>query len=225
MQEFYNLADSAVLGHFGGGYALASIGQSGMAFNILINFFVGFSSGLSVITSRLFGAYQYDKLRRMINTAVSVAILFGIAMTVFIYFFAPVFFRLLGSPAEIIPTAMIYLRICVFGLTAQMLYNVGTSILRSLGDTRTPMLLFLLSGLTNLLLDLLLVAGFRLGVAGAAAATIASQWMLAVMILVRLLRLDPAYRITPLHPQFSLPDLMEAPSPATRYSACCGARR
>ena len=196
LQELYNVADCMVLGHFGGQYALAASGISGMLLSVLINFFIGFSSGISVITSRLFGAYDYANLKRTMTAVFRMIIFTGMLMTLLGYLASGLVLDLLHNPQEVRPYALLYLHICIFGLTAQLIYNVGTAILRSLGNTRTPMILFFISAATNLILDLILVMGMHLGIAGAAAATLFSQWVLAIMILIYLGRLDSFYRLS-----------------------------
>ncbi|MBQ9155898.1 MAG: MATE family efflux transporter [Eubacterium sp.] len=196
LQELYNIADCMVLGHFAGEYALAASGISGMLLSVLINFFIGFSSGVSVITSRLFGAYKYDRLKQTMTAVFRLAISAGLFMTLFGYVLSGWVLSLLHSPAEVKPYALLYLHICVLGLTAQLIYNVGTAILRSLGNTRTPLIFFLASVLINLGLDALLVIGLKTGIAGAAAATLFSQWVLAILILGYLMNLDSSVSLS-----------------------------
>ena len=195
LQEFYNIVDCAIVGHFAGGTALAAAGVSGLILSVLVNFFIGFSSGVSVITSRLFGEYAYAKLKTMISGVVKLVLAVGIIFTIGMLFLAGSALDWIHCPDNVRVEAGIYLKICLCGLTAQLLYNVGSAILRSLGDTRTPMLYFLGSVICNLILDLLLVVVFPLGIRGAAIATLASQWLLAAALLIRLIRLDPSYSL------------------------------
>ena len=195
LQEFYNIVDCAIVGHFAGGTALAAAGVSGLILSVLVNFFIGFSSGVSVITSRLFGEYAYAKLKTMISGVVKLVLAVGIIFTVGMLFLSGSALDWIHCPDNVRVEAGIYLKICLCGLTAQLLYNVGSAILRSLGDTRTPMLYFLGSVICNLILDLLLVVVFPLGIHGAAIATLASQWLLAAALLIRLIRLDPSYSL------------------------------
>ncbi len=195
LQEFYNIVDCAIVGHFAGGTALAAAGVSGLILSVLVNFFIGFSSGVSVITSRLFGEYAYAKLKTMISGVVKLVLAVGIIFTVGMLFLSGSALDWIHCPDNVRIEAGIYLKICLCGLTAQLLYNVGSAILRSLGDTRTPMLYFLGSVICNLILDLLLVVVFPLGIRGAAIATLASQWLLAAALLIRLIRLDPSYSL------------------------------
>lgn len=196
LQEFYNIVDCAIVGHFAGSTALAAAGVSGLILSVLVNFFIGFSSGVSVITSRLFGEYSYAKLKDMISGVMKLVLAVGIVFTVGMLFLSHTALEWIHCPDNVRMEAGIYLRICLCGLTAQLLYNVGAAILRSLGDTRTPMLYFFGSVICNLILDLLLVVVFPLGIRGAAIATLVSQWLLAAALLIRLWRLDPSYSLT-----------------------------
>lgn len=190
LQELYNATDCMVVGHFAGENALAAAGIAGMLLSVLINFFIGFSSGISVVTSRLFGAYDYARLRRTMRAVFRLTIFAGLALSVLGGGMAEPLLRLLRCPAEVLSPAGTYLRICALGIPAQLLYNVGTAVLRSLGNTRSPLRCYGLSCLCNLGLDGLLVIVFHKGVPGAAAATLVSQWLLAGMLLRRLYKLE-----------------------------------
>ena len=207
LQELYNITDCMVVGHFGGEYALAATGVAGLLLSILINFFIGFSSGVSGVVSRLFGAYEYAALKRTVNAVFRLVVATGLVLSVLGIASANLLLRLMRSPAEVVPHAMIYLRICACGLTAQMVYNVGAAFLRSIGDTRTPLYYYLVSVLCNLALDVLLVVVLHMGVAGAAWATLFSQWLLALMIVRYMARLDPDYALEPFGPGLSMWEL------------------
>jgi len=189
LQEFYNIADCAIVGRFAGSQALAATGLAGLVLSVLINFFIGFSSGISVRISWLFGAGYYERLRRASMRILRFSALAGVVLTVAAEALAPWIFRVMNTPGETYDPALVYLRICLLGLSAQLLYNVATAILRSMGDSKAPMLLYLISSLINLFLDCVLVIGFGQGVAGAAAATMTAQWLLAAAICVYLVRL------------------------------------
>ena len=195
LQEFYNIADCAVIGRFGGSFSLAAAGSSGLLMSVMINFFVGFSSGVSVITANLFGARHYEDLKRVICSVTRLSLLAGTVMTAVVFILADRILGLLRCPSDVLPHASVYIHLCILGLTAQLIYNVGTAVLRSLGDTRTPLYLFLLSSVANLILDLVLVAGLSMGIRGAALATLFSQWLLAALILDRMFRMDSAYAL------------------------------
>ncbi len=183
LQELYNVTDCAVVGRFGGDHALAAAGVAGLVLSVLIKFFIGFSSGISVVTSRLFGAYDFSGLRAVLSSVFRLVICVGALMSLAGIYGAEAMLRLLKSPEEVLPGASVYLRICSAGLAAQLIYNVGSEILRSLGNTRAPMMMYLVSVLCNLVLDVLLVAVYKKGVTGAAVATLASQWLLAGLVL------------------------------------------
>ena len=196
LQELYNITDCMVVGHFGGEYALAATGIAGLVLSILINFFIGFSSGISGIASRLFGAYDYRELKRTVNAIFRLVAVAGIVLSSLGIAVAKPVIILMRSPSEVISHTILYLRICTCGLTAQMIYNVGAAFLRSIGNTRTPLFFYLISVLCNLLLDILLVIGFKIGIAGAAIATLVSQWLLAILIVVYMTRLDSSYALS-----------------------------
>ena len=197
LQELYGIADTLVVGRFIGGAALAATGIGHMPMSVIINFLIGFSSGLSVITSHQFGAREYDKLRSTIWTMNILSVLVGATVTIGGIFFAPVFLNALHCPADTMLYAVLYLRIRFLAMVPQLLYNIDSVILRSLGDTVSPMRAFFASAALNIGLDLLFVAFFRWGLAGAAAATVISQFLLAAIMVFRLGKLDPAYRPGP----------------------------
>ncbi len=198
LQELYNAADCAVLGHFGESGALAATGIAGLLLSVLINFFIGFSSGVSAVTGRLFGAGDYGKLRALMTSVFRLVLFAGLLLSALVFFASGALLRALRCPPDVLPLAAVYLRVVCCGVAAQLLYNVSAAILRSLGDTRSPLRSFLFSCLLNLTLDLLLVIGLRRGIFGAAAATLASQWLLAFLMLRRLLTADPEVALRPL---------------------------
>ncbi len=189
LQELYNAADCAVLGHFGGANALAASGIAGLLLSACINFFIGFSSGVSAMTAQQFGQGALELLRRTMSSVFRLVLISGVLFSVFGYAAAEPLLRLLRCPEEVLAPASVYLRICACAVVAQLFYNVAVAVLRSLGDSRGPLCCFLASVLTNLALDALLVIGFGLGVRGAALATLVSQWLLALLLFLRLTRL------------------------------------
>ncbi|MBR1560422.1 MAG: MATE family efflux transporter [Clostridia bacterium] len=207
MQELYNITDCMIVGHFGGDHALAATGVAGLLLSILINFFVGFSSGISVVTSRLYGAYDYRELNRTLNAVVRMVLLIGLGLSVLSACGADPILRLLRSPDAVRPGAARYFRVCACGLAAQMLYNVGAAFLRSIGDTRTPLLFYSISVTCNLALDIALVAVLHKGIVGAAAATLCSQWLLAGMVLIYLARLKGGLALRPFGDGLTLNEL------------------
>lgn len=196
LQQFYNIADCMVIGHFGGSFGLAAVGVAGLILSVIINFFIGFSVGVSAITSKLFGAYEYQKLKQTIYTVIVLAIFFGAIITIIGEVYGNIFLKYLNCPEETLPAATLYLRICMLGMIPQLLYNIGNAILRSLGNTKSSLIFLLFSSILNLILDVIFVIGFHFGLKGAAWATLLSQWLLGIIMLGKLMQLDSAYRLS-----------------------------
>lgn len=194
MQQFYSIADCMIVGHFGGAYGLSAAGVAGLILSVIVNFFIGFSTGISYVTARLFGSYDYPKLKQTIQTMTLLCVFTGIAFTAIGIFQAKTFLIWLRCPHPVLDGAAWYLRICFLGMMPQLVSNTGTAILRSMGNTKSPLIYLAFSSLLNILLDLALVIRFSLGLAGAAAATVAAQWVMAILILWKLYTLDNAYR-------------------------------
>lgn len=196
-QQLYNAADAIVVGKFVGTIALAAVGGSAANItNLLIGFFVALSGGSAVVIAQLFGAKDEESIHRATGTAIAFCIISGIVLTIVGLIFTPFFLRVLQSPENTIPDATVYLRIVFLGVTAQLLYNIEAGVLRAVGDSKSPFIYLFICCMVNIFLDLLLVAVFKMGVAGAAIATIASQIMSAVLATVKLMRSREAYRIT-----------------------------
>ncbi|ABR49983.1 MATE efflux family protein [Alkaliphilus metalliredigens QYMF] len=196
LQQFYSVADAALIGQYVGVNALAAVGISSLLLSVIINFFIGISTGISVLTSQLFGAKEYDKLRDNISTSILLCIVAGIVMTVAGLVGTDYFLAWLQTPGEIYPLAQIFLHICFWGMVPQLLFNIGAAILRSLGNTRSSLWYLVLSSTTNLILNFWLVAGWNMGITGAALATVLSQWLSALLVVSKLFRLDKRYALS-----------------------------
>ena len=196
LQELYNAADCIMIGRFVGGDSLAAVSIAGIILSVFINFFIGFSSGVSAISSFLFGEYEYDRLKMTITTVARFVLLLGGSFALITYVFNKQFLSLLECPESVMSEASLYLRVCAAGIAAQLIYNTGTSILRSLGDCKSPLICFFISVIVNVALDILFVAAAGMGVFGAALATLIAQCLLAVLIIVKLYMLDNAYSLT-----------------------------
>ena len=195
LQQCYSMADGVIIGQFAGADALAAIGTASLLLSVIINFFIGMSTGISVVTARLFGAEEYPQLKQAITTSVFLCVIAGIVMTAVGLSGTSAFLTWLRTPEEVYGIALRYLSICFWGMTAQLLYNVGTAILRSLGNTRSALIYLGASAFLNLTLDLLLVAGLDMGIAGAAYATLLSQWLSAFLVVRKMLTLDRQYAL------------------------------
>lgn len=195
LQQLYSIADCMVVGHFGGDYGLSATGVAGLVLSAVINFFIGFSTGISFITANLFGAYEYSQLKKTIQTMIYLSIFMGMALMAAGILCAGTFLIWLNCPVEVMSAAKQYLQICFLGMIAQLIYNTGNAILRSLGNTKSALIYLVFSSVLNLVLDVVLVMGASAGLAGAAWATVIAQWLLAFLILRKLYMMDEAYRL------------------------------
>lgn len=195
-QQLYNTADAIIVGKVVGKEALAAVGGStGTLINLLVGFFVGVASGASVVIAQLFGARKAEDVSRAVHTTIAMAIVSGALLTVVGLILAEDILHLMGTPDEVMVYAVPYLSIYFLGMIPQLIYNIGSGILRAVGDSRRPMLFLISAALTNIVLDIILVLGLEMGVRGAAYATIASQLVSALLILSSLHHAMPVYRL------------------------------
>ncbi len=197
-QQLYNTADAIIVGRFVGKEALSAVGGStGTLINLLVGFFVGMSSGASVIVSQYFGADQPDQVKRAVHTAFSLSLCGALVLMVVGVLFAPMALGMMGVPDEIMDYSVTYMRIYFLGMIANLSYNMGAAILRAVGDSKRPLLFLIAACMTNIVLDILFVVVFKMEVAGAALATILSQLMAAVLVMITLMRTKESYRFIP----------------------------
>ena len=195
-QQLYNTADAIIVGKAVGKEALAAVGGStGTLINLLVGFFVGLASGASVIIAQLFGARRAQDVSRAVHTTIALALSSGALLTAVGLLCAGGILELMGTPQEVMAYALPYLNIYFLGMIPQLVYNIGSGVLRAVGDSRRPMLFLICAALTNIVLDILLVLGLEMGVRGAAIATVLSQVVSAVLILVSLCHAQPVYRL------------------------------
>ena len=196
-QQLYNTADTLIVGNFLGSNALAAVSSSGSLIFLLVGFFNGIAIGAGVIIARYYGARQKEELQRCIHTTVGFGILCGVILTVVGVIAAPLILTLMKTPADVLPSSILYFRIYFMGSLAFVLYNNFVGILQSVGDSRHPLYYLIFSSLVNIALDLLFVGVFHFGVGSAALATILSQFVSAVLCLYRLTRKSPEeYRVS-----------------------------
>ena len=187
-QSLYNTIDAIIVGRYAGKEALAAI-ESVLNFHRLpVSFFVGLSSGATIIISQYFGANKKDEVSKASHTAILFAIVGGLLLSVLSCILSPFFIRLIKVPEEIFYQAQIYTIICFSGIVASMIYNIGSGILRALGDSKTPFYILIVSNILNIILDLILVVVFNLGVIGVGMATLIAQIVSAILIFIILLR-------------------------------------
>lgn len=194
-QQFYNTADSLIVGNFLGSSALAAVSSSGNLIFLMVGFFNGLAVGAGVIVARYFGAKKFDLVQRAIHTIITLGFFCGIALTFVGVIAAPQILVLMGTPPEVLPNSVTYFRIYFCGSLAFVMYNFLVGILQAVGDSRHPLMYLIISSVTNIILDLILVAGFHFGVGAAALATVISQCLSALLCFLHLLRGPKEYRI------------------------------
>lgn len=182
-QQLYNTADTLIVGNFVGTNALAAVGATGAFVNLLVGLFVGLCSGAGVVIAQSWGAHDPEAVDRQVHTALVLSVGLGALLTVLGFASATPMMRLMGTPEEILADSALYLRIYSLGMIPQMLYNMGTNILRAIGDSKRPLYFLIAASLVNIVLDVVFIAVFGWGVAGAALATVLSQVASAVLTL------------------------------------------
>lgn len=195
LQLLFNAADMIVVGRWAGGDALAAVGSTGSLVNLIVNVFIGLSVGSNVLVARYYGSGQDKELSETVHTAILVSIISGIMLIFIGCIVAPKVLVLMGTPEEVLPLAVLYIRIYFCGMPAMMLYNFGASILRAVGDTKRPLYFLSIAGVINVVLNLIFVTVFHLGVAGVALATTISQVVSAFLVARCLWKSEGAYKI------------------------------
>lgn len=180
-QQLYNTADTLIVGNFCGTQSLAAVGATGAFVQLLVGIFVGLCSGAGVVVAQSYGAGDVEEVDRQVHTALAMATLGGALLTVLGLVSSRFVLQLMDTPAEILGEATIYLQIYFLGMIPQFLYNMGTNILRAVGDSKRPLYFLIIASLVNIVLDVVFVAAFHWGVAGAAIATVISQVASAVL--------------------------------------------
>ena len=208
-QQLYNTVDSIILGNYVGKEALASVGATSQFVNTLIGFFMGFSTGGSILISQFFGAKNIESLRKTIHTLILSTILLGVLFTILGMNFNLFLLKLNSTPDDVLPSAHTYLTIHFEGIIFLMLYNAGAGVLRAVGNSKSPVYFLIASSLVNVVLDLLFVVSFGFGIAGAAYATLISQAVSAFLVLFSLLNTSEVYKLSFRHLKIDFPILMK----------------
>lgn len=195
LQILFNSADTMIVGKFVGEHALAAVGSSGPVVNIIIKLFLGLSVGVNVVVAQFLGAKKEKDVKESVHTAVTLSVLCGVFLTIVGMIFSPELLRLMKSPEEVIPLATVYLRVYFLGIPFSMLYNFAAAILRAAGDTKRPMWYLAIAGVLNVLLNIAFVMLFQWGVFGVALATVISQGVSALCVVMCLVRDDAMLRL------------------------------
>lgn len=195
-QMLYNTVDSIVVGNFVGKQALAAVGSTTMIVNMMVFFFNGFSTGAGVVIANYFGARNMEKLHKAIETTMAATFLLSVLFTVAGVAAVKPMLRFMATPEDVFGEATAYLQIYIGGISGLLVYNMGSGILRAVGDTMRPLYFLIFTSVLNTLLDLLFVLGLHSGIEGVAWATIISQFISAFLILLLLTRSKDIYRLT-----------------------------
>lgn len=188
-QQLYNTVDAVIVGRFVGKQALASVGGSAFVIsNLVIGFFTGLSAGATVVISQFYGARDERNLNKGLHTAYAFSIVASFVIALSGWIATPALLRALKTPADILPDSVLYLRIYFLGMLFTLIYNMGSAIMRAVGDSKRPLYYLIVCCIINIILDILLVVGLRLGIAGAAIATVISQGISAVLVTRSLMR-------------------------------------
>ena len=199
LQLCFNAADTIVVGRYAGGESLAAVGSTGALINLIINVFMGLSVGVSVCVAHAWGAKNAESVRRIVHTAMLTSVAAGVIVLLIGFFGCRTFLTWMGTPDNVIELSAAYMKIYFLGMPACMVYNFGASILRSIGDTKRPLLFLIIAGIVNVLLNLLTVIVFHMGVAGVAIATAVSQVVSATLVVIFLMRRQDSCRLVLRH--------------------------
>ena len=188
LQLLFNAADVIVVGRWSGSQSLAAVGSNTSLINLMVNLFVGFSVGTNVVVARDLGAGREEDVRDSVHTSIALSLISGVALMGLGLLLSRQMLELMGSPEDVIDLAALYLRIYFCGMPGNMLYNFGAAILRAQGDTKRPLYFLTAAGIINVILNLVFVILFHMDVAGVALATIISQYVSAILVLLTLMR-------------------------------------
>ena len=194
-QQLYNTVDSIIVGNFVSRQALAAVGCTASIINTLIGVFVGLSSGAGVVISQYYGAKDRERLHSAVQTTIALTLAMCVVLTALGVLMTPFMLRLMATPEDVIGEASTYLSLYFWGVSGMLLYNIGAGILRAVGDSTHPLYFLIFSATTNTILDYLFVKVFSWGIAGAAIATVVSQFLSALLVLRMLIVSDADYRI------------------------------
>ena len=194
-QQFYNMADAVIVGKFVGNKALAAVGSTGTIMFLIYGFVVGMTAGFTVPTAQKFGAGDMKGMRRTVAGAGVLSLVVGALLTMLFMLFMKPLLTLMNTPSDIFKDAYGYIMIISGGIVAQMLYNLLSSILRAIGNSKIPLYFLIISALLNILLDLLFIVGFHMGAAGAAVATIIAQGVSGILCLIYIIAKIPVLHL------------------------------
>ena len=194
-QQLYNTADSLIVGNFIGSDALAAVSSSGNLIFLMVGFFNGIAMGAGVVIARYYGARKTEEVEKAVHTLVAFGLVAGVVLTIVGMLATPYILTWMGTPESVLPNSVLYFRTYFAGSLGFVMYNIFVGILQSVGDSRHPLIYLIISSITNIVLDLLFIAVFKMGVGAAAVATITSQILSALLCFGRLVRSKEEYRV------------------------------
>lgn len=190
LQLLFNAADIVVVGRYAGSECLAAVGSTGSITMLITNLFIGLSVGSNVICAQYLGARDFKNIHEAVHTSIAVSLVSGVGIGILGFVLARPLLTLMGSPEDVIDLAVLYMQIIFLGMPATMVYNFGSALLRAKGDTKRPLYCLTLAGVVNVVLNLFFVIVLKIHVAGVALATILSQYLSSVLVLILLIK-DP----------------------------------
>ncbi len=209
LQLLFNAADLIVVGQFCGSVSVGAVGATGALSNLIVNLFVGLSVGAGVTVAHAIGGRQDEAVHRTVHTALLTALLSGLILTIVGVILAEPLLEMMDTPIKVLPLSAVYMRIYFGGMTFNMVYNFCASILRAAGDTKSPLIFLTIAGVVNVGLNVIFVTQFHMDVAGVALATIISQALSAVLVVIALMRRTDACKLTLSKMRFYKPQLFK----------------
>ena len=196
LQLMFNAADLVVVGRYCGSVSVGAVGATGAVTNLVVNLFIGLSGGVGVAVAHGLGGHDDQEVHRTVHTALPVAVMIGAFLSLVGLFYTEPMLRWMGTPENVLALSSLYMKIFFSGMIFNMVYNFCAAILRAAGDTRTPLVFLTISGVINVLFNILFVTAFDMNVAGVALATVISQGISAVMVVIALMRRQDACRLS-----------------------------
>ena len=195
LQQLYSTTDALIVGRYVNKESLAAIGATTYIINILIGFFVGLSAGAAVIISQFYGANKGKNLSDSVHTSIALSLVSGVIIMIVGIVFSPMILKIMNTPADIVEPSTTYLRVYFLGAIPVLIYNMGSSILRAVGDSKSPLYVLIVCTVVNVALDILFVAFFGMGIFGAALATLLAQVVSATVVIIMLMRAEFSYKL------------------------------
>ncbi len=195
LQIFFNAADLIIVGHFRGSASIGAVGATGSLINLIVTLFIGLSTGVSVVVANAMGSEDRETVHKTVHTAIPVALIGGIFLSVVGFFLSRPLLNLMDTPSDLINKSVLYMKIYFLGSVFSLVYNFGAAVLRAVGDTKGPLIYLTLGGGANVVLNVIFVTLFNMDVEGVAIATVASQAISAILVVIRLVKSTDVYAL------------------------------